>query len=478
MAMNWAQLLSPQRIQSDGTTEPQLPDDALPDEPPLRTEFQRDADRIIFSPAFRRLKDKTQVFPLPENDLIHSRLTHSIEVAVVGRSLGFAVGRDIPRRHRPEELAELCPVGSPRRDGDSARSWAQDCADIVAAACLAHDIGNPPFGHSGEDAIGGYFSAEENKQQLYNHGLTDEQVCDLQKFEGNAQGFRILTRLQDEGNLGMRLTAATLATFTKYPRQSLVNINADKAATPPVHLKKHGFFQSEKAVFAAVAKEVGLIPVASGGAPAFCRHPLAFLVEAADDISYRILDLEDGLRLNLVPRQKGIEALCEIAKQTTRFRAPGSDDSNEMVEYLRARAIKQLIIEVMRVFTEHEPAILAGTYRHSLLDEVPSFQQLAQIRKLTETYCYSSRSVLEIELAGNQLIGSLLGEFIPAALQLPGQVRSKHAQKLLQLISPMPKEADAYTRVLRVTDYVASMTDSYAVSLYRRLKGIALPGAR
>ncbi len=466
MAMNWLQLLSARRFCSDGSAEP----DHGADEPPLRTDFQRDADRIIFSPAFRRLKDKTQVFPLPENDLIHSRLTHSTEVAVVGRSLGFAVGRELPARH--PELAAI------RRE--PGRSWAQDLADVVAAACLAHDIGNPPFGHAGEDAIARYFSPAEpaaalpSLAALYQDALTPEQWTDLSRFEGNAQGFRILTRLHDERNLGMRLTAATLGAFTKYPCES-TQAPAALAADASSAWKKYGVFQSERRIFHAVATELGLLP-APGPALRYCRHPLAFLVEAADDISYRILDLEDGLRLNLVPRRKGIDALCEIAKKTPRFVRPDDEDHNDAVEHLRARAIKQLIIEVYAVFLDHEPAILAGRYPGSLLDEVPSAPQLAAIHELTKTYCYRSRGVLEIEIAGYHLIGALLHELIPAALKLP-QSRSPHEEKLLSLLGTPPAEPLAYERALRVTDYIASMTDGYAVTLYRRLKGISLPGA-
>lgn len=469
--MNWLQLLSARRFCSDGSAEPELG----ADEPPMRTDFQRDADRIIFSPAFRRLKDKTQVFPLPENDLIHSRLTHSTEVAVVGRSLGFAVGRELPARH-PQLAATSRELG---------RSWAQDLADVVAAACLAHDIGNPPFGHAGEDAIARYFGAAvqpaagSRRGELDGHSLTAAQRADLVRFEGNAQGFRILTRLHDERNLGMRLTAATLGAFTKYPCESGAEPEApaDPPGSPtpsPSQWKKHGFFQSERRVFQAVADELGLLP-APGPLLRYCRHPLAFLVEAADDISYRILDLEDGLRLNLVPRHKGIDALCEIAKKTPRFVRPDESDSGA-VEQLRARAIKQLIIEVYAVFLNCEARILAGRYPGCLLDEVPSAPQLEAIRQLTETYCYRSRGVLEIELAGYHLIGALLHEFIPAAVK-PAAARSQHEDKLLALLGMPPSESCPYERALRVTDYIASMTDGYAVTLYRRLKGISLPGA-
>ena len=449
-AMRWSRLLSARRIRYDGSIEPHVTD-----EPPLRTDFQRDADRILFSPAFRRLKDKTQIFPLPENDLIHSRLTHSNEVAVIGRSLGFAVGREIAARHSE----------------DPARSWAQDCADVVCAACLSHDIGNPPFGHSGEDAIGRYFRSDGAKSLLRNAGFDDRQLLDLARFEGNAQGFRILTRLHDEPRQGMRLTAATLGAFSKYPREA-----GDELTDPStVFLRKPGFFQAERLIFATVAEEVGLLRCPTDSL-SFVRHPLAYLVEAADDIAYCILDLEDGLRLNLVPRHKGLEALRAVAEQTPHFSAPPDEESDDAVEYLRARSIKQLLIETQQAFMDCEPSIMAGTQRQGLLDVVPSSQLLRSIRGLSETYCYNSRSVLEIELAGYRLLGELLGELVPAAVKTASE-RCLHEQKLLRLLPRVPDDPTAYERVLRVTDFISGMTDSYAVSLYRKLRGISLPGS-
>lgn len=447
--MGWPSLLSNRRICSDGKIEPRIDD-----EPGLRTDFQRDADRILFSSAFRRLKDKTQVFPLPENDLIHSRLSHSIEVAVIGRSLGFAVGREIATRHGV----------------DAGRQWAQDCADVVSAACLSHDIGNPPFGHSGEDAIGRFFRTEEIETLLRESGLSALQLWDLRHFEGNAQGFRMLTRLSDEARRGMRLTAATLAAFCKYPREA-----GDELGCPGVSfLKKPGVFQSEKAVFLAVAEEVGLLR-REGMGVAFARHPLAFLVEAADDIAYCLLDLEDGLRLHLVPREKGISAMRAVAEQTPHFSPPKDDETNDLVEYLRARSIKQLLIETQQAFLDQESNILSGRFESCLLDHVPSANALREIRELSATYCYSNRSVLEIELAGYRLLGELLGELVPAAAKESG-LRTSHEAKLLRLLPRIPDDETVYERVLRVTDFISGMTDSHAVSLYRKLRGISLPG--
>ena len=358
--MRWSALLSARRIDKNGCIVPQTDD-----EPPLRTAFQRDADRILFSSAFRRLKDKTQVFPLPENDLIHSRLSHSIEVAVIGRSLGFAVGQHIAARHNE----------------DPKRLWAQECADVVAAACLSHDIGNPPFGHSGEDAIGRFFGRDDTQSLLRKSGFLPLQCWDLCHFEGNAQGFRLLTRLSDEPRGGMRLTAATLAAFCKYPREA-----GDGLTCPSVvFLKKPGVFQAERAVFETVAREVGLLS-RDEKALVFNRHPLAFLVEAADDIAYCLLDVEDGLRLHLVPKDRGIASMRAIAEKTLHFDPPLDDDGSQLVEYLRARAIKQLLIETAQAFLDHEASILSGQFSQSLLEVVPSAQALREVRELSATF--------------------------------------------------------------------------------------------
>ncbi len=270
--MNWEQLLSRKLLCDEKPVKQNLNDGRSP--------FQRDFDRIVFSSAFRRLQDKTQVFPLPESDFVHTRLTHSFEVSCVGRSLGTLIGSKIIQRHK--ELKEQYSHFH--------------LGEIVAAACLAHDIGNPPFGHSGEDAISEYFKNGDGKQ--FKEKLTELQWNDLTKFEGNAQGFRLLTKLQNPKiKGGLRLTCATLAAFTKYPKESFTidNTNADGKSKL---YKKFGFFQPEKELFSEVAGEVGLNKKLNKQKYLWWeRHPLAFLVEAADDICYRIMDLEDGYHL-------------------------------------------------------------------------------------------------------------------------------------------------------------------------------------
>ena len=271
--MNWQKLLSDIQLGTEDFLQTSKPDG--------RSQFQKDFDRIVFSPAFRRLQDKTQVFPLPESDFVHTRLTHSLEVSVVGRSLGNLVGEKIVESH-----------SSLKNDFTKFH-----LGEIVAAACLAHDIGNPPFGHSGEDAISEYFRSGNGKR--FASIITDKKKwSDLTKFEGNAQGFRIITRLQNpKVNGGLRLTHATLATLTKYPKESLTNSDNNNALQKKIY-KKFGFFQAEKEIFQKIAEHTGLIKF-NNEENFWCRHPLSFLVEAADDICYRIMDLEDGFRLGL-----------------------------------------------------------------------------------------------------------------------------------------------------------------------------------
>jgi dGTPase len=426
--MEWSALLPKQRLGKSGERSTEA----------SRTTFQRDYDRIVFSSAFRRLHDKTQVFPLPENDHVHSRLTHSLEVSCVGRSLGTMVGQRILDRH---------PVLAGAMD-------ARDFGDIVAAACLAHDIGNPPFGHAGEDAIGRWFV--ERGLELYE--LTEQERFDLLHFEGNAQGFRILTRLQMPTNPGLQLTLATLAAFTKYPRESSSE-------------KKHGFFQAEKELFEAVALGVGLI-AREGSRREFCRHPLAFLVEAADDICYSILDLEDGFQIGKVDFAETFDCLAAIAGKDAGYRAPDRDGTKEPIAYLRAKAITRLIFEIGELFAAKEADLLGGRMTAPFADEIPSADDLERIGSLTRAKCYRARDVLEIELAGYEVLHSLLDELIPAALaEKPTAKQSRY----LELLPARPAPgATPYQRMLVVTDYLSGMTDSFAVRLFRKTRGMDL----
>lgn len=425
-----------------------------------RTPFQRDYDRIVFSAAFRRLHDKTQVFPLPENDYVHSRLTHSIEVSCVGRSLGTLVGQVLEQR------------------GSLAHGLtARDVGDIVAAACLAHDIGNPPFGHSGEDAIASWFRGDGRR---FLEGLSERQQADFLGFEGNAQGFRILTRLEIPAYRGgLQLTHATLAAFSKYPREAgLPEAEAKRRDST----KKHGFFQSELDLMEEVANVVGLLrrPELLGAdqrpLTAWCRHPLVYLVEAADDICYRILDIEDGYRLGYVTFAEVRDLLAPIAVRDDKVRLDAREAESEQLAYLRAKAIGRVIDEVREAFFANEAGLLDGSFDRALGKIIPSAQPLEAIRTLTQDKCYNARDVLEIELAGYDVMAHLISAFADAFLPSGERRSSKWADKVKRLL-PVPPGPDAspYVTLQRITDYVSGMTDSFAVTLYRRIRGIALP---
>jgi len=438
--MQWNKLLTRQRL---GKDKPEKPEDA-------RTSFQRDYDRLVFSSPFRRLKDKTQVFSLPKNDYIRTRLIHSLEVSCLGRSLGTIVGYGIKDRHKLDEFT------------------ASDFGDIVAAACLAHDIGNPPFGHAGEDAIRSGFKSwyENTKEPLI---LTDQEKADLDFFEGNAQGFRIITRLEMPARTGgMRLTCPTLATFTKYPRESLIseeilNKNTGKSA------KKHGFFQAEKDLFATVADTVGLIRL-SPDVAWWSRHPLAFLVEAADDISYRIVDLEDGYRMGYIPFTQAKQLLKEIAEQSHPEESANTEE--EQIKFLRAVAINKLVQEVAQIFLAHDEELLTGTFDCDLISKCRHAKTLEHIESVTRERVFNHREVVGIQVAGYEVLGHLLAEFVNA------NIYPTKKGKLLKRMLPReycPAESESsYSKILKITDYISGMTDSYATTLFQELKGISL----
>lgn len=442
-AMQWQKLLSRSRLFGD-----------LNITDPGRTAFEKDFDKIIFSSYFRRLKDKTQVFSLVDNDYIRSRLSHSLEASCVGRTLGTLVGQEIVKRHA-KELYDYT---------------ARDFGDIVAAACLSHDIGNPPFGHAGEDAIQEWFKSPNAAAVL--SLLTPGQQADFKYFEGNAQGFRILTKLdKPQHRQGLQFTCATLATFTKYPREAGLNSNSfnkynsnsNKKST-----KKHGFFQEEKELFAQIADEVGLIRRKENVAW-WCRHPLVFLVEAADDICYHIVDLEDGFSMGYIDYAEAKMWLSDILVGEN---IEDLDDKKEHIKYLRAKAIHKLIIEVKQVFLDYEEQILSGTFDSPLTSQIESGFKLEEIIELTRRNVYEACEVVEVKVAGYQVLGGLLEEFISAVTN-NNLSKSYLTKKLLPNFNDTDEEL--YTKILNVTDYISGMTDSYAVSLFKKIKGISLP---
>jgi dGTPase len=445
MDPDWLRLLSPSRR----AAAPEVPGRA-------RSPFQRDHDRVLFSGPFRRLADKTQVFPLPYDDHVHSRLTHSLEVAAIGRSLGTLVGRRI--------LADRPGLAGGLED--------RDFGDCIAAACLAHDLGNPPFGHVGEEAIQEFFRATP-PEPLWAE-LSAEQRADFARFEGNAQTFRIVTRLERplrEG--GLDLAHATLGALVKYPCTAAA---ADRAAGR-ASLKKHGVFGADLPAFELTATALGLAR-APGGGPAWRRHPLAFLTEAADDIAYNILDLEDGYRLKYVD-ERAYLALMEPLRGAARPDGPlppprSRAEQLDRADFLRAAAVDTLVHQFADAFVARLDGILDGTFDRPLASEVPDRDALAAIGRTCLERCYRARDVLKMELTGAEAIQGLLAIFT-GAFAAPGSLRAAHLARLLPTLF---EEAPAYEKLLRLTDHVSGMTDHYAVRLYRELRGMRYPGGR
>jgi dGTPase len=454
--MQWEKLLSSARLGSARDPETGRAQ---------RSAFQRDFDRIVFSSAFRRLQDKTQVFPLAESDYVRTRLTHSLEASCVGRSLGMLIGAHIVEKHR---LREVHP---------------SDIGAIVAAACLAHDIGNPPFGHSGEDAIQRWFLSSPRAQALRQE-LSPAQCADFDRFEGNAQGFRILTRLQMPDNPGgLQLTCATLGAFAKYPVDSLVPKAERKQRAST---KKFSFFDSEAPLFAEVAERTGLLSSQNGDSRQWRRHPLAFVVEAADDICYRLVDFEDGVQAKLLGYEEVRDAFLEVIGEKEKYRARIGQirQEKERLEFLRAVAIGKALEQVAGAFIQHEEALLCGEFEQPLIACTQVAEPLEAIVLRSRDTVYASSRGVEIEIAGYEVIGGLLELFVDAVEDHAATHGNPAARsrKLLQLvpeqfIGPDRVAApDTYTRVQRVTDFVSGMTDSYAVNLHKKLRGISLPG--
>jgi dGTPase len=455
----WQQLLSGHRLGSRRPSE-------LQDE---RTEYDKDYDRIVFSSAFRRLHDKTQVFPLSTSDYTRTRLTHSIEASCVGRTLGQLAGKALSRQGVKVEPSHL--------------------GTLVAAACLAHDIGNPPFGHSGEAAIQHWAEQElapwsSQPGAAQSPFATEGEWQDLVRFEGNAQGFRILNRLQSrERQGGLRYTVATIGAMSKYPCPSVIPGRVrDKRL---ISEKKFGYVQDDAELAHEAFQRLGLPERAPG---VFARHPLAFLVEAADDICYAIIDLEDSAMLGLIPMEKA----CSLLEAVARMRdipIPAQDVQPESrLGVLRSGAIGVLIHECVAVFSEAVEAMEQGRWEKSLVSARESMHgQLEEIKRITREKGYESERVLQIESAGFKTLGGLLDMFASSVVTDSPNKEEKKLRQLLPLEflqRPGAHEPDRneairrlspYQRLLCVTDYISGMTDGFAVELYQRLSGIKLP---
>lgn len=439
--MNWLNLLSTARIN-------QKSEQGLPS----RSAFEQDYDRIIFSHPFRRLQDKTQVHPLPEQDFVHTRLTHSLEVSSVGRSLGKRAGEVIIQRH----------------PALSANFSLFDFGAVVAAASLAHDLGNPPFGHAGEDAISDFFR-EHTHGKAYKEKVNDAEWEDLIRFEGNAQGFRILGK--DE--YGLKLTFATLGAFTKYPCAALFPTRDKKKRSQ----KKFGFFQSEQQLFKDVSTDLQL--VSDGNS--WCRHPLAFLVEAADDICYSIIDLEDGCRLGLISFNDTVELLSGILKdKLDRKKLSTTSGLNEKLGTLRAMAIGELINACTEIFLSCEADILHARFDSALTDLCIYKDALKEISEISVARIYRARHVVEIEASGHQILPGLLEEFCKTGDYVLNRKSSRKYDNLLMLlpeeiVNPIRKNPEnTYLMLRHIVDFISGLTDKHALSLYRKIKGISL----
>lgn len=451
--MEWKQLISPHRLGRKKDEAPVIAQDRSP--------FQRDFDRIVFSSAFRRMQDKTQVFPMAENDYVRTRLTHCLETSSIGRSLGSAAG------------VYIC------KNFDTVGAHPSDFGAIVAAAALGHDIGNPPLGHGGEEAIRHWFLCSAQGQELHGRMLPVESA-DFDLYEGNAHGFRVLSVLQmPDQRGGMQLTCATLGAFAKYPRASKV------AVLPPgVAGKKYNFFHQDRELFAEVAEMTGLRQL---GENSYCRHPLAFLVEAADDIAYRIMDFEDAHAVGLIPYDELEADFLEVIGEA--WVKPYLEKLQQPVrkaEFMRAQAIGVLVRQSVEAFIDHQQELLDGVLEKPLIDCIPAAPVLKKIEERSRKDIYNTPQVASVIAAGFELLSGMLDVLVPTVNEIArecsgGPKASYRAWRLVKILpgryAPMEDPAwqeSAYLRLLYVLDYLAGMTDSYAVNLYKKLKGISL----
>ncbi len=449
--MNWEQLLSNKRLGLESAYQGRRDD---------RTEFQRDYDRLIFSAPFRRLQNKTQVFPLPGSIFVHNRLTHSLEVSSLGRSLGNDCSRILLERHPHLAGTHITELGA-----------------IVSAACLAHDLGNPPFGHSGEKAIGTYFS-EGKGQWLRDYrdpstgdGLTEAQWNDLTHFEGNANAFRLLTHhFLGRRKGGFVMTYSTLASIVKYPYSSM--LAGDR--------RKFGFFTTEQADYCRIAEELGIRRLENAdGMVRFARYPLVYLVEAADDICYEIMDIEDAHKLKILSTEETRSLLLAFFDEGRRRKIQATldmlADVNEQIVYLRSCVIGCLEQECVRVFVEHEDEILDGTFSGTLIKRIADTPRRAYeaCERISFARIYKSKDVVDIEIAGFRVITELIDLMVEAVTH----PERAYSQLLINRVSAQYdiRAKGLYDRIMAVLDYISGMTDVFALDLYRKIKGINLP---
>ena len=442
--MNWLKLINDTRFG--------LEDYHAPESHGIRSDFQRDYDRMVFSSPFRRLQNKTQVFPLPGSIFVHNRLTHSLEVSCCGRSIANEVAGALSARYDDSEIkAKLGYLG-----------------EIVAAGCLAHDLGNPPFGHSGEKSISTFFS--EGPGRELQSKFTEEQWNDLVHFEGNANAFRILThQFNGRRRGGFAMTYSTLASIVKYPFESSL-----------AHKNKFGFFTTEKDDFIKIADTLGMIRYDEpDGKVHYARHPAVYIVEAADDICYEVMDIEDAHKLKILPTDQVINLLLSYFTEDRQARMKkvmeSVKDPNEKIAYLRSSVIGTLVEAAAKVFVDNEKEILSGTFKGSLLDHIPSPARdgYEASVKVSWDKIYCASDVVDIELAGNRIISFLMEKLVSAVVN-PDLNYSR------LLLSRVPEQyavhsQSLFNKIQAVIDHVSGMTDVYALDLYRKLNGMSLP---
>lgn len=443
--MHWDRLINDKRLGLEDYHDPKSGS---------RSDFQRDFDRLVFSSPFRRLQNKTQVFPLPGSIFVHNRLTHSMEVASVGRSLANEISRELRLKYRDEPWCDKFEA----------------MGEIVSAACLAHDLGNPPFGHSGEKAISTFFS--EGAGAEIRNELTEAQWADLINFEGNANSFRLLThQFKGRRKGGFAMTYSMLASVVKYPYES--RLAGGKS--------KFGFFSTEIDTFKRIAEELGLEMRndAGCGAVSYARHPLVYIVEAADDICYQVMDIEDAHKLRVVGTDEVIRLFLGFFDEEKRRHMVDVmdkvEDPNEKIGYLRSCVIGTLVKQCARTFVDNEPAILAGEFEGSLLDNIALHEREGYRRcsALAWDKIYRASDVVDVELAGNRIITFLMEKLIHA-------VRYPELNYSALLLSKVPEQYDIeaptlFGKIQAVLDHISGMTDVYALDLYRKLYGMSLP---
>ncbi len=458
--MNWGDLLNTDRWEDSGKAED-----------PARPHYVQDADRITFSAPFRRLANKTQVHPLHDNDHLRHRMIHSEEVASVGRTLGTQVGHWL--------------VG----EGYLAAGEEHKLAGIVHAACLAHDIGNPPFGHSGENSIGDWCRENLKAGQGVFNGIGEEKWQEFCRFEGNAQGFRILTRLEMYRNQGgMCLSNAVLGAFMKYPMGAATSQAIKEAAVaggvPAPRVKQHiyvgakkfGFFESEREIFAKAACAMGMIKeTGPDGQSWWRRHPLVYLVEAADDICYNIVDLEDGFSAGDLSFEQVVRLLDPVAIPTNRDQSAYSP--YEKISYLRARAIGGAVRACVEAFKAHHDAILSGQFSGSLIAASDKADEFAAIEAMANEQLFTAPRKTKLEVYGRNVVREVLQGIRPVfdALKENGWDEAALPEYERQLVRAIGLDlrdiTDSYSALHAMTDYVSGMTDRYAVEVSKMLSG-------